>query len=233
MWDTFGIWIARIIGEVGVAFGAFVWFGKRFIENWFKKDLEDYRHRQNQELEQLRYKINSLFDRVTKIHDKEFEVLPIGWRKLQDALGDSSHIVSPIKKYPQLNRMSEQQVKDFLNKSDLTNYDKEQLLGVEDKEKFYEERIFWYELDRAEKSLTDFHNYLLYNKIFLDSDLFVQCKKMDDLLYNALSSSEIGRKAQDHNLVVEAYNEIKEKADPLAKEIEKLVQKRLHYKEAE
>jgi len=72
---------------VGFTFLFFRFLGKRWIENIFSKNLEKWKHELNKELEQYRYKINALFNRVTKIHEKEFEVLPEAWLKMQDALG--------------------------------------------------------------------------------------------------------------------------------------------------
>lgn len=58
------------------AYAIFVWLGKKWLEERFARRLEDYKHKQNQELEHYRYQINALFNRITKIHEKEIEVLP-------------------------------------------------------------------------------------------------------------------------------------------------------------
>jgi hypothetical protein len=218
--------------SVALAFGLFIWLGKKVLTGWFDKNLEAYKHQQNKELELLKHKINSLFNRITKIHEKEFEILSTAWKKLQDALGYIASISSPIQRSYNLDHMEEQQFNEFLEKSSLPNYQKEQLRREDNKTAYYKEQIFWHELNRAEKSLDDFHNYLLYNKIFFDSDLFNQFQKMDDLLKHTLISTGIGKESKDHKFISDAYNEIEKKSGPIANEIEKLVQKRLHYMEA-
>ena len=63
-------------GAVAIAYVVFIFLGKNVVENWFSKRMEAYKNAQAQELEEFKYKINALFNRVTKIHEKEFEVLP-------------------------------------------------------------------------------------------------------------------------------------------------------------
>jgi hypothetical protein len=58
--------IAYAGGSVAVAYFLFVWFDKRIIEQWFSTRMEAYKNAQAQELEDYRYKINVLFNRVKK-----------------------------------------------------------------------------------------------------------------------------------------------------------------------
>ena len=81
-------------GAAAVAHALFTFLGKKWIE-----------HKLNKELEQVRYRINTLFSRVTKIHEKEFEVLPEAWYKMQDALGRISHFTSLFQQYPDLTQL--------------------------------------------------------------------------------------------------------------------------------
>ena len=83
-------------GIVVIAYGIFILLGKKWIESIFQKNLEIYKRTQNQELENFKYKINSLFSRVSKIHEKEFEVLPEIWSRLHDAKDIISALVSPL-----------------------------------------------------------------------------------------------------------------------------------------
>lgn len=214
------------------AYAIFVWLGKKWLEERFARRLEDYKHKQNQELEHYRYQINALFNRITKIHEKEIEVLPTAWEKLQDALGYVGGFTSPLKRYPEFDRMTEQEIDEFLRGSKLSDAHKQELLEAPDKTQYYMEMIFWYELGEAKKRLTEFHNYLLYNKIFLSPDLYAQFRAMDELLMGALNDSEVGKESRDHKLITRPYKQIREKADSIIGEIERLIQKRLHHEEA-
>ena len=61
---------------VAAAYAFFQFLGRRWLEARFAERLEKFKHDQNQEIERLRYRINALMDRTTKLHQHEFEVLP-------------------------------------------------------------------------------------------------------------------------------------------------------------
>ena len=100
-------------GSVAIAYAAFTFFGKKWIENLFKKKIEVYKHEHAKEIERLKYQINSLLNRVTKIHEKEFEVLPAAWNKLYDALEMISSFTSTFQQYPDLDRFSPDELSKF------------------------------------------------------------------------------------------------------------------------
>ncbi len=218
---------------VGIAFAAFRFLGSKWIENKFATQLEAHKHEQSKELEKLRHKINAAFSRLTKIHEKEFEVLPEAWYKLQDALGRISGLTSLIREYPDLNRMDGAQLAEFLQQSDLYDFEKEELRKTGDKNAYYRERRFWHDLKYAKDAFGDFHNYTIRNRIFLTSDLFQQFQKIDDVMRDAIVYKEEGQEDSDVEMSRDAYKKIRDEVNPVRDEIERLIQKRLHYHEAE
>ena len=229
-------WLSYIVLTILIIIGLFKYCGEKWIENKFKMSLESYKNEQTKSLEELKFKINTLFNRVTKIHEKEFEVLPEAWNKLQDALGMISTIVSPTKRYTRFEDMSDEGIKEFVAKSRLNEFEKVELLRKENKiemSKFYKEALFWHELPDVEDDYIEFHNYIIRNRIFLTDDLHDKFKQVDKIMNEALISRRISEEAKDHKLSYEAYEMIKRDVDPIVNEIETLVQKRLHYKEVE
>lgn len=93
-------------GAIAISLGFLRIFGNRMLNHQFEKGLERYC-----------FKINSEFDRISKIHQKEFEILPELWKRLLDAIGEFSHIANPVQEYPSLNSMSDTQLDEFLEKS--------------------------------------------------------------------------------------------------------------------
>src|SRR4051794_22694874 len=95
--------VAVALGLTGAAaFGLFKLVGEKWLTARFDERLAEYRHAQQKELERLRFKINGLMDRATKLHQKEFEALPEAWGKLADANAIVQAIVSPLQQYPDL-----------------------------------------------------------------------------------------------------------------------------------
>ena len=172
--------VAEYIGQIAlsastaaiIAYGAFRWFGKRWIEHRFAQRLEEFKRKQSEFLEQYRYQIDSLFSRITKIHEKEFEVLPEIWRKLQDAHGYFVGIASPLQSWPDLNRFSQPELDAFIEKCELLDHQKEELRQAENKLDYYTEKIYWIRLGDARMKFNDFRGYQRHNRIFLSKDLF-------------------------------------------------------------
>lgn len=199
----------RVIFEAilasGIVSALFRLLGKSWIENQFAKRLKEFEREQQQILEHYKYQINSLFNRITKIHEKEIEVLPSAWQKLQNAHGHLARLIQPSRIDREISQMSEQQ---------FTEYQQE--------------------FEEISKNFMDFHNYLLNNSIFLSPDLYAQFKVADELFHESLVRSDIAKQGlAREQLTMEVFGNIYEKAVPIKEKIRELVQKRLRYQEAE
>ena len=208
-------------GAAGVAYLLFKVFATKWIETKFSEQLEDYK-----------YKINSLFNRITKIHEKEFEVLPEMWKRLLDAYSKVVEITLPMQEYPDLNRMPPKEFEDFLAKSNLTAYHKEQLAKETDKNRYYQDIHYKYRVVESRKLIHEFHSYVLYNKIFLETSLYDKFREVDNVLSQAVQTYEEGKEYDDYKQVIEAYKLLDKKVEAIIEQIEKLVQERLHYRDA-
>ncbi|CAE1136319.1 hypothetical protein [Xanthomonas euroxanthea] len=85
---------------------------KKLAENWlnekFKSRLQGLAHTQNREIERLRSELTTFFDRATKLHQREFELLPLVWDEVHEAFWSTAALASSFQTYPDLNRMKEQ-----------------------------------------------------------------------------------------------------------------------------
>ena len=220
-------------GGAVVAYAIFTFLGKKWIENKLAERLEVYKHKLDEELERTRYKINSLFSRVSKIHEKEFEVLPEAWHKMHEALGRIAQLVSLVRYYPDLNTMGQPALREFLEKSRLHEFEKQELLEAKNKVLYYEDKIFWHDLRDVEEAFRDFHNYIIRNKIFLSLDLQEQFTKIDKILVSAIVQRKAGQEANGREMWGKAYEKINQEINPIMEVVEKLVQARLHYHEVD
>ena len=232
LFSTLGKVIAYGGGSVAIAYVAFMFFGKKWIENLFKKRLEHYKHEHAKEIEHLKYQVNSLLNRVTKIHEKEFEVLPAAWNKLHDALEMISWFTSIFQQYPDLDRYSPNELSAFVTDCKLLDFQKNELLESENKTEFYKEKIFFHNLSEARKIYSELHKYITRNRIFLSPDLRKNFQKVDGILWESLIKKEIGEEAKDLKMIVQAHRDIRDQVNDIVEKIETLVQDRLRYKEA-
>ena len=77
----------------------------------------------------FRHDINTLFSRVSKVHEKEFEVLK-AWQLLNEAQGAVFQVAKPLRQYPDFNRLSAEQFEALLKESRLMDFQKEELRNL-------------------------------------------------------------------------------------------------------
>src|SRR5262249_38991523 len=140
-----------------IAFGLFRMLGEKWLDAKFEERLAEYKHAQQKEIEQLRFRINALMDRTTKLHQYEFEVLPEAWGRLNEAFGHTGAVVSPVQSYPDLNRMSEEHVNEYLKKTPLEEWEKAELMAETNKTESFRKRVFWYRLSDAQRACREHH----------------------------------------------------------------------------
>jgi hypothetical protein len=188
--------ILRFVGQLGLtataaaifAWGAFKWFGKKWLESQFAHRLERFRHEQNQEIERLRYRINALMDRTTKLHQNEFQVLPELWDKLSIASSDVQTFVSRLQSYTDVDHMQLEQYCEFVNQSDFAEWQKAELLQLDrgKRNDTYQRFSVWQKSHKANTSYAEFHNYLASKGIFVPAELKEKFKVARELMADAM-----------------------------------------------
>lgn len=230
--------LLQIVGEVvvygggvsAITYGTLRWFGKRWFEHQFNQRLEELRRKQNEILEETRYEIDKRFDRVTKIHEKEFEVLPEAWRLLQNAYGKLISVASPLQSWPNLNRYSEEELEAFLENSDLHNFQKEELREADDKLQYYQEKAYWLRLNEARQDLQKFRDFIRHNNIFISSDLSELFSEIESVMIRA--EVELGDPpANPWRDSFDTFQNLKDEMSDRLDDLEEKVQERLHFEE--
>lgn len=214
-------------GSAVVAYLLFQYLGKTWIENKFSQRLDQLKHQQALELQRLRVEIDSLLSGALKLQDREFQVLPEAWQKLDEAHGLVSWLVSPMQEYPDLDRMTPAQLEEFLVTTEFTETQKDQLRASQKKVSSYTDIVFWYRLHKVKVAFSDLQKFVARNGIFFPADLKEKFTKISDMLWSALISKEVGYEAKDNKMQREGWKEIKENVEPLYKSIEADIQARL------
>lgn len=230
--------LLKIVGEVvvygggvsAITYGALRWFGKRWFEHHFNQRLEEFRRRQTEILEETRYEIDKRFDRVTKIHEKEFEVLPEAWRLLQNAYGKLISVASPLQSWPNLNRYSEEELEAFLDNSGLHDFQKEELREADDKLQYYQEKAYWLRLNEARQDLQKFRDFIRHNNIFISSDLSELFSEIESVMIKA--EVELGDPPENPwRDSFDTFQNLKDEMSDRLDDLEERVQERLHFEE--
>jgi hypothetical protein len=220
--------VGTVVG--GIAYTLFQRFGEKWLDAKFERKLVDHRHEQQKELEQVRLKINTLFDRTIKLHQREFEVLPKVWAKLNHAYWEACALVAPTQRYPDLSRMAKEQFEEFVATCKLDKWGKEQLLGKSElhRNDFYIERVYWPRLHNVKDLAHDAHIYILENGIFLHSQIKEQFSALSDMVWEALVENESNRRdGSGMHQNRDKQDALMQKGEQLLRELESEVHERI------
>jgi hypothetical protein len=260
LWNWFGRVLSVAIPSAAVVatalWGLFKWSGQKWVERLLNRDLEQFKHEQQEklegfkaeqqqklealkgdqqkELERLRH---LLLTRVSKIHEKEFEFLPKAWLMLNDLHGAVTRAVDLTMKYsPDFENFSPEKLDEFLNSeptsSMLRDYQKQELRAAEDKDAYYMNAVKSHYIDVANEKHQAFLNYLIEHQIFMTDNLRTKFHDAQQALLSALTSYNIGERAKVWELVNKGQEEMLTKMHVRIAAVEKAIQERLHYEDA-
>jgi hypothetical protein len=204
-------------GPTVIAYLTFAFLGKRTVETWFAKRLKKFE-----------YKLNSIFNRVTKIHEKELEVLPQAWGRLHDLLDSVTQFIRETHRIS-LNNKSTSELEKFLSKQNLSKDEKQIIFESKDKDSCF----FRVLSERTSKASWDFQGYIDKNAIFLSPEIKTKFRKAEDAIRTAWAIRATAETADDRRKAIrEACEIIQKEIPPIMTEIEELVQRRLRFDEA-
>jgi hypothetical protein len=109
---------------------------------------------------------------------------------LNEAFGHTGAVVSPVQSYPDLNRMSEEHVNEYLKKTPLEEWEKAELMAETNKTESFRKRVFWYRLSDAQRACREHHIYLRKSGIFIPANVREKFYELDTLMWDALVEHE-------------------------------------------
>jgi hypothetical protein len=139
------------------------------------KTIEDVKHERTVQLETTRSGVQKIFSRISKVHEKEFEVLPKAWLQLNEALGNAAYVISPMREAPSMEQLTDQ-LENFLSTlSFLTEAQKNELRNADnagERVGIYRQIVRDHELKTMLESVRDLSNYLIEHRIFMSEQVF-------------------------------------------------------------
>lgn len=216
-----------IAGVVYAAYALFKLLGEKWLSQKFAEQLEVYKSEQARELERLRHKINSVFDRTKRLHDREYEVLPEVWSRLVDAKSWAGGYLNAFQQYADVNRLDDEELDEFLSKTRFSEAQRREIKTSSDKQKSYIGIFEMYRYYDVIEKLREASAGLSKNGIFVIPSLRDEMNKFIQLVYSAVVEHQIN---QEHNVyprMREAADKLNQDGDVLFKAIEEAVAARL------
>jgi len=206
-------------------------YSDKWLDHVLGKRLEGFKADQQREIERLKHLLTS---RVSRIHEKEFEVLPRAWAMLHEAAGWVLVAVGgTFRPIPALNKLSDQDLDEFLKVSILYESQRRALYAAANREEYFMDATAEVAADKAQESLRLFSNYIIQNRIFMTEELRNKFTEISGELNSALMEFSLGKRFGDPKMAIGAtikvsHKELQAKID----HIEAAVQKRLRFEEA-
>lgn len=230
-------WLGQLViyggGSVAIAYGAFRFFGEKWIENKFALNLEQYRSVQAQELEKIKSEIGLHASRTLKLHDKQYEILPEAWTKLNIAYNAIQKTVMSFRQFPDFSKMTFEDVDEFFEEyfkktKALKKVKRNTLKNASNKNNAFVSILEWRDLDVAFDSFQNFQEFLEKNRIFLDENIKEKFDSIQNLLWKAIVAFKVGKehRTSSNDPYLESHKHMGS-VKPIKDELENLVREKL------
>lgn len=171
--------------------GFFKFFGARWLEARFAERMADYQHRQTLQADEFRSDLAALLDRHTKLHAKEYEILPRVWELLSEAMGSVGPLAALLQSTPDVTWISPEELEANLEERPFKDHEKREIREADrglDRQKTYTRIHDKYRYFDAYEAHRAFHNFVVTKGIFIEPDLREMLRKidveMDDVLFH-------------------------------------------------
>lgn len=210
-----------------IVYQAFKHLAAKWLDARFEERLQALRHQHGKETEELRFKISTMLDRATKLHQREFEVLPEAWGKLNDAFWNVRAFVHPMQSYPDIDRMSHAQQVEFIRACRLDDWQKTELFSTEKKNDLYQKHIFWHKLSDAQEKYREAYSYIIKNGIFVNDEIRARFSAIHDLVWNALTEHQLNEEHKIRPRKRDEIGKLLSDGEGAMKDLERMVHQRL------
>ncbi|MBW6398875.1 hypothetical protein KPL78_13505 [Roseomonas sp. HJA6] len=185
----FGISTAAALGA---AWTAVRFFGASWVEHRFKQQLEELKFRHDQQITSLKLDLDILRNRVSKLHDQEFIVLPEIWSKMSAALSRITAASDPHRAYPSTIGMNEGELNEYLETAPLLVWEKGAIRNFaadrqQERDTSLRNMLDWAGYRQARQLAEDFRAFLQSRRIFMSEDLTRQLDRCNETLDAAVS----------------------------------------------
>ena len=225
-------------GLVLIVYQAFKHLSVKWLDSKFDERLQSFRYKQGKEIEELRLKIATMLDRTVKLNQREYDVLPEAWSKINEAYWATGSLVAPTRHYPDFGQLNATEQDDLINRCNLPEVDKQKIQETSDpqeKTNIYRESLDWMDLIKAEEKSRESAIFLAKNGIFISNHINEKFDKLKTLIWRTLIEKRINnenRKGPTMEHMYEESHKFIRDGDKQLKILERLVHDRLWFAES-
>lgn len=189
-----GMVVAAGGGGAAVVFGVFQAWGKGWLDSHFNKRLEEFKHEQTKEIERIKAELNAMHDRKQRLHQLEFNSIPLIWSSLCAADDQCRRFLAAFREYSDVKTLGDRGVAESLSKVGAIDSEIQSVINSEDKQKSYQWLIEKYKYNEAVAKFLNFRKNYQEGSLYIDEDLA-------SLLDKYMTLSESALREQSNNLL--------------------------------
>jgi hypothetical protein len=223
---TLGGIVALLTAVGGVSYAFFKVFAEKWLTARFEKQASSIRHQQQIDFANFKFEMDRYADRAVKLNQREFEVLPTAWSKIFEAYSLTRSILG-LESFPDLQALKPSQLEDYLQKSDLTDNQKQEIRESKDKNTYIQQHLTQKKFSAIGEKIRDAHIYVRQNSIFMPAELRGKFQAIEDLVWGAFVEQEVNRMPQRSKHVIDYTMRLLKEGAPLIEDLENALEPRL------
>jgi hypothetical protein len=207
-------------GTIAILYLCFQFFAKSWLESWFSKKLQDINHQHELEIHKLRFELDTMLSKKIRLQEREFVILPEAWSKLNAAHRRLIATTSPYQSYPDLNKLSKNELEEYLVATDFAASDKKKIQTARRPLDVYIELVTWKQINDVRKAIVEFKDYVDASGIFLPTSLKENFQNVSTKMWNAIITKEVGHESGDWKMKTVDVIALMKEITPSIKSIE-------------
>jgi hypothetical protein len=145
--------------------------GERFISHHFDRKIADLKHAHEEKIEALRSDLAHLQDRGRRANELEFDAVTKVWHSFVDAWLKTQQAIMEYMSFPDLNNLSEGDLATFIDSTELSNPQRQQVLSSSDKNDMYSKILRLRTINIAGAAIYDGRQVLRRDGIFIPASV--------------------------------------------------------------
>ncbi|MCA1530769.1 hypothetical protein [Bradyrhizobium yuanmingense] len=133
-------------------------------------------------------------------------------------------LIAAFQQYPDLDRMTDPQLDEFLEGSFLAKWQRDELKAAAKKVDYYIDAVFYHRYDQARAACREAHVYVLKNGIFMPREMKEKFDRISDLAWKALVEHQINHSDKPMPRLEEARDALNKEGEPLMNSLEEAIQ---------
>jgi len=225
-------WLLQTVAASGVAILGFIVlrstaFGERLFSYHLERKVAELKHSQNEAIEALRAELAHTGDRGRRANEKEFEALSAIWDSFVDSFLKTNQAVVSFMSFPDLDMLAPADLAIFLETSELSMPQQQQVLGAAKKVDMYSKIMDLRRINGAGAAIFDTGLLMRRHGIFVQASILHEVKKAMEMLSKAQVERHMHFQHSRSGIGFDASSYLLSEGDKIFENLQSVVRTRL------